>query len=263
MKHKKSLALLASAAMTVSSVAPAFTTAAMAEGAAKYKDGIYSASANVKSEEDADDEFDYDISVKVNIEGGQITNVSVEKGEDRSDEPGDNDSYFNKAVNGTKKKAGVPARIVENQGTDGVDAVSTATYTSNAIKAAVNDALKQAEDTETPDTPVINKNDLQAAVDAVAGYEESEYTAESWAALQAALASANDVLANENATQDDVDAAKNTLDHAVAALETPAAPTVDKTKLEAAIAAASTEQGNYTDESWAAYKMALDAAKAM
>ena len=115
MKHKKSLALLASAAMTVSSVAPAFTTAAMAEVAAKYKDGIYSASAKVQSEEDADDEFDYDISVKVNIEGGQITNVSVEKGEDRSDEAGDNDSYFNKAVNGTKKKAGVPARKYQPQ----------------------------------------------------------------------------------------------------------------------------------------------------
>lgn len=263
MKHKKSLALLASAAMTVSSVAPAFTSVAMAEGTAKYKDGTYSATANVKSEEDADDEFDYDISVNVTIDGGRIANVAVEKGKDRSDEPGDNDSYFNKAVNGTKKKASVPARIVDNQGTDGVDEVSTATYTSNAIKAAVNDALKQAEEANTPDTPTINKEDLQAAVEAVTaeGYEQSKYTAESWAVLQAALTTANEALANENATQEEVDAAKTNLDAAVAALVAPVAPAVDKTALNEAIENALTEQGNYTDESWQAYTEALNAAK--
>ena len=265
MKHKKSLALLASAAMTVSSVAPAFTSVAMAEGTAKYKEGNYSATANVKSEEDADDEFDYDISVSVDInEEGKITNVSVEKGEDRSDNPDGNDSYFNKAIKGTKNKAGVPTQIVDNQGTDGVDAVTNATYTSNAIKAAVNDALKQAEEANTPDTPVINKTDLQAAVEAVnaAGYEESKYTAESWAALQAALASANEALANENATQEEVDAAKEALVAAATGLEeAPVIPTVDKTALNDAIANAITDQGNYTDETWQAYTDALTAAK--
>lgn len=46
---------------------------------------------------------------------------------------------------------------------------------------------------------------------AVEGLIESDYTPESWSALQAAIAAADAVLVNENATQDEVDAAANVL----------------------------------------------------
>ena len=153
-----------------------------------------------------------------------------------------NKPYIEDAMNGYDSIKGLRDQILEKQSADGLDSVSGATCSSEMIKSAVADALEQAKISETPDVST-DKTDLQAAVDAVkaAGYEESKYTAESWAALQAALASANDVLANENATQDDVDAAKNTLDHAVAALEAPAAPPVDKTKLETAICSATVQ----------------------
>ena len=260
MKHKKSLALLASAAMTVSSVAPAFTTVAMAEGTAKYKDGTYSVTKTVTPDEDEDFE-EYELKVTFTIQDGAVTDVTAEEIGD-----GENDSYIGKALNGTSKHQGLKDQIIEKQSADNLDAVSKATCSSEAIKAAAAEALKQAEINDTPDTPVINKTDLQAAVDAVnaANYEESKYTPESWAALQAALTAANEVLANENATQEEVDAAKTALEDAASALEeAPAIPTVDKTALEKAIANAPTEQGNYTDETWTAYLNARTAAQAV
>lgn len=70
MKHKKALALLASAVMVLSSMSPAFVMTAAAEDAAKkYADGTYTAIATVESD-DTDKFADYKISVSVTTSGG-------------------------------------------------------------------------------------------------------------------------------------------------------------------------------------------------
>lgn len=66
-----------------------------------------------------------------------------------------------------------------------------------------------------PAPETVDKSKLEAcladAKQGVAGLNESDYTPESWKALQAAIAAANAVLANKDATQSDVDTAVDTL----------------------------------------------------
>ncbi len=122
---------------------------AFAEGDTSYEDGSYTGSATV--EPDDDEDFDaYDITVKVTVENGAIASVAFAS--EIEDE--DNETYANKAMDGTKSKTGVAAQIIAANGTDGVDTVSGATCTSKAIITAVNEALKSAviEDTGDGDT---------------------------------------------------------------------------------------------------------------
>ena len=262
MKHKKSLALLASAAMTVSSVAPAFTSVAMAEGTAKYKDGTYTVTKTVTPDED-EDFAQYDLQVSFTVTDGLVAKIEAKQVSETDDFDANLD-YIEKAVYGTKKSTGLSAQIIDKQSAEGLDAVSKATCASNAIIDAAKEALELAKIPDTPDVSVADKTALQDAVNAAAGYEESKYTAESWAALQTALASANEVLEKEDATQGEVDAAKTNLEAAAAALvEAPIVPAVDKTALNEAIEGALIDQGNYTDETWQAYTEALTAAKAV
>ena len=72
-----------------------------------------------------------DVPVAVTVEGGKIASVEV----------GDNSET--QGI-GTKAIEQLPSKIVENNGLTGVDAVSGATITSNAIFAAVTDCLAQA-----------------------------------------------------------------------------------------------------------------------
>ena len=89
---------------------------------ASYTDGTYEASAQGKAG---------DVPVTVTVSGGKITDVTV----------GDNSET--EGI-GTKAIEQLPSEIVEANGTDGVDGVSGATLTSNAILTAVSDALAQA-----------------------------------------------------------------------------------------------------------------------
>ncbi|GIO15190.1 hypothetical protein J19TS2_47450 [Cohnella xylanilytica] len=69
-----------------------------------------------------------------------------------------------------------------------------------------------------PSETVVDKSKLQTEVDRSAGLNESEYTADSWTKYQAELAKAKEVLANEAATQEQVDAAQKALQAAREAL---------------------------------------------
>lgn len=89
--------------------------------------------------------------------------------------------------------------------------------TQAEVDAAV-DALTKAADglqKAQPAPEAIDKSKLEAgladAKQGVAGLNESDYTPESWKALQAAIAAADAVLANKDATQSDVDTAVDTL----------------------------------------------------
>ena len=111
-----------------------------------------------------------------------------------------------------------------------------------ALNAAIQGLAKRADLTA-----------LKAAIDN-APTAEINYTVSSWAGLVAALDAANDVIDDAEAVQADADAALAALNAAIEAL-------VDISELQGAVSGALTEQGDYTDDTWAAYQSALAAAE--
>ena len=95
----------------------------LAEAAAgAYSDGIYQGSAAG---------FGGDIVVEVTVKDGNIAKIDI------LSHDGEDDEYFNNAKSLTED-------ILAAQSTD-VDTVSGATYSSNGIIGAVNNALEEAE----------------------------------------------------------------------------------------------------------------------
>ncbi|MCD8053119.1 MAG: FMN-binding protein [Lachnospiraceae bacterium] len=95
------------------------------------------------------------------------------------------------------------------------DATALAEATTGKTQAEVDEitaALTAAVDA------LADITDLATAIEQAAALTESDYTAESWAAVQSALTDAQTVAANASATQSDVDAALTSLQEAVAAL---------------------------------------------
>ncbi|KAB7790245.1 S8 family peptidase [Bifidobacterium leontopitheci] len=76
-----------------------------------------------------------------------------------------------------------------------------------------------AVDDGTQPKPTVDKTKLQSLVDSASGLKASDYTRESWAALQGALASARGVLADKDATQLSVDGAYRALKTALDGLK--------------------------------------------
>ncbi|NMM94951.1 LPXTG cell wall anchor domain-containing protein [Bifidobacterium oedipodis] len=81
------------------------------------------------------------------------------------------------------------------------------------------DPEPEPEPEPDPEVKPADKAALQAAVDAAGKLAESDHTADSWAKFAKALASAKEVLANADATQDEVNAALANLQAAAAALK--------------------------------------------
>lgn len=106
-----------------------------------YIDGEYIGSAICYPDDD-EDFYPYDLTVKVCIENDQIVLITDVEGFG-ADYDSANDWYIDRALNGTKKISGIAAQILAAQTTD-VDAVSGATCSSEALLAAVQDALQQA-----------------------------------------------------------------------------------------------------------------------
>ena len=121
------------------------------ENAAKYKDGVYQAEALC----DDVDTFTYTVRVNVTVKDGSIADIGVEKVNDQSEYPEDNDSYLNYAINGRTRGGvwyeGVVKQILASQTADHVDVVASATYSSNAVTEAVKKALAQAAVEEAPE----------------------------------------------------------------------------------------------------------------
>ncbi|WRS27189.1 family 43 glycosylhydrolase [Oscillospiraceae bacterium MB08-C2-2] len=107
--------------------------------------------------------------------------------------------------------------------------------------------------------PVVDKTALKALYDANAGKQNIGYTADSWAAFQAAMTSAAQVLADNTATQNAVDAAVSKLQTAIDGLALEPGTPADKSALEALVRdASSLKESNYTAETWKVFKAALD-----
>lgn len=121
--------------------------------------------------------------------------------------------------------------------------------------------LREAHAALIEKAPEVDKTALQAAVDNHSSKKAEDYTEESWAPFEEAMKNAKDVLADENATQDEVDAAKNKLNETAAHLEEKAPVIVDKTKLEEAIKAnQGKDEKDYTEETWSDFEKAMDQA---
>ncbi|MNH87843.1 Cellulosome-anchoring protein precursor [compost metagenome] len=124
------------------------------------------------------------------------------------------------------------------------------------------DAAKLAVEYAKNGLQKIDKSALQEAKDRIIAENLTAgvYTAASWDALQAALTTANAVLADPNATEAQVEAARLALDNAIKGLQ------VDKTSLQEAknrITAESLTAGAYTPASWNVLQAALTAATAV
>ncbi len=129
------------------------------------------------------------------------------------------------------------------------------------LKAAIDGLEKKSE----PPVVTVDYSKLQELIAAAEALKEADYTAESWANLQTALAAAKAALTSED--QAAVDAAAAALKAAIDGLEKKSEPpvveVVDYTELKAQIAAAEAlKEADYTAETWANLQTALTAAKA-
>ena len=114
---------------------------------------------------------------------------------------------------------------------------------------------------ETPAPSEVDTTKLAAAIEKAEGLNESDYTKDSWKALQSELTKAKSALEAKE-SQDTVDKAADSLNKAIDALEaaTPDEPTkeVSTDALEKAIKAAGVlKESDYTADSWKALQSAL------
>lgn len=132
----------------------------------KIADGTYEGTATADSKDPlnkAGDEWNaadgkYDVNVSVTVKSGKIAKVEVADYSSLGDDDWDR---MDKAVNGFRKKGtsykGIVEQIETAGNTTSIDAVSTATISSNAIKAAVDNALQAAYDEQNPSTPATDE----------------------------------------------------------------------------------------------------------
>lgn len=118
--------------------------------------------------------------------------------------------------------------------------------------------------------PTVSKTDLDKAIKAIEAKnpDSSKYTADSWKTFADAMAHAKAVIADDSATQQDVDKALKALTDAYAGLteKTPEPAPVSKSELDKKIKAIEAEKldgSKYTAESWKAFETALAHAKAV
>ncbi len=135
-------------ALTASVTATMFPTSAFAvTGSQVAADGTYTGAGNVKAAEDDDNEWnEYDISVSVGVQDGNISSISVTPGSTYDEE---SNSYFNKAKTGNKKKnqpgyESLIGQAATEETINSWDTVSGATRTSTAVKKAALEAIQSA-----------------------------------------------------------------------------------------------------------------------
>lgn len=206
----KTKAMTMAVAMSmVAGLCPSTVFAANSEDVAKVQDGTYTGTAECTP--DGDGEFTkYNLSLSVTVEDGKIKSIDNVLGDgDRK-----NKSYIGDATDGYDDYIGVVKQIVDANGTDGINAVSGATCSSNAIVNAVNDALEKAT---KKDENTVKTDGLQTAITKAESLTENDYTADSWKVLQDALTAAKDALVKKE-SQTAVDSAKDTLNAAIDAL---------------------------------------------
>ena len=147
---------------SLSTVSDDTTSSSTSYDLTKIADGTYTGTATADSNDPAagGNEWDvdsYEVKVTVKVASGKIDSVKVAD-ETYDALTGESWDYLDKAEHGNARKhvTGMADKIVEANGTS-VDAVSTATVSSNAIKAAVDNALQAAYDEQNPSTPAADE----------------------------------------------------------------------------------------------------------
>lgn len=211
---KTKVMAVAMSATMAASICPAVPAMAVTKDQVA-KDGTYTSTKHVTDEQE-EEWSEYDVNVSVQVSGGKIAGIEVTPGATYDKE---SDSYFNWAKDGKTIKGvtypGYTSLIGKAATEDTInnwDVVSKATCTSHAVKQAALAAIQSAPGASTAVT--VDTSALEASITKAKALKESDYTAETWNTLKAALASAETALA-EKKSQDTVDAAKKNLDSAI------------------------------------------------
>lgn len=166
------------------------STVFAASGSEVAEDGTYRESAHVTrtTEDDANEEEwdEYDVEVSLTVKDGKFTDIAVTPGEGYNS---GNNTYFNKAYN---KSKGIKTLLEGKAATEdvvnswktnsaeGTDAVSGATRTATAIKAAALEAIQSAP---VASTVTVDTSALEAAIKKAEGLNKDAYTEASWTAM--------------------------------------------------------------------------------
>lgn len=112
------------------------------------------------------------------------------------------------------------AKLVDSRTIHALKAGETTFTVTPAVNAenGVSATFKVIVTAKEPEPVSADKSKLQAAVDEAGKLDEKDYTADSWKVFTGQLESAKKVLADENATQDDVDSALKMLKDAQSGL---------------------------------------------
>ena len=187
-----------------------------ATGSQTAKDGTYTKTAHVtRTEDDSDDEWnEYDVEVSLKVEDGKFSEITVtpKEGYDEG-----NAKYLNKAYSKSKGfKTKLEGQAATEDTINSWDTVSGATRTSDAIKKAALEAIQSAP--VAGETVTIDTAKLESAIAAAEKLTESDYTADSWSAMQTKLTVAKAALKAKE-SQSAVDTAADELNAAVKALK--------------------------------------------
>lgn len=170
-----------------------------------------------------------------NLSNNINTNLSIKVGQEEAEKPEVNKDQLNDTISKAEslnkddytaesykalKDAVDAAKIIDNK----EDA--TQEEVDNATKS-IEDAISKLEDKEeTPDVDGVNRTELEKAINAAEKLNQKDYTKDSFKVFKDALKSANKVLKNEKATQEEIDAALKALNDSQSNLK------VDNTKPE-------------------------------
>lgn len=143
---------------------------------------------------------------------------------------------------------------------DALDAAKSESTNENSTPETVKkayDSLDEAINGLTPKKQV-DKSELQKLIDEASNKNKDEYTEESWASFETALNDAKGVSTNENASQDVVDKACESLSKAIEELK------FNKSQLKVVIDQVENKNSeDYTEESWETFANALAEAKSV
>ena len=128
----------------------------------------------------------------------------------------------------------------------------------DATQKSVQDACDNLRTAIDGLTAKADKVQLQALIDEAGNKNKDEYTEESWASFETALNEAKSVFANENASQDVVDKAFESLSKAIEELK------FNKSQLKVLIDQVENKNSeDYTEESWETFANALAEARSV
>ena len=254
---KRAFAATLSAAMVVG-MCPSVPSFAVS-GSEVAADGTYTKTVHVSRTSEDDEEEnewnEYDVNVRLTVANGKFSEISV-----TGDVPSESlTGYFNKVVTGKK---GIQTKLTGKEATlDNInswDTVSSATRTSNAIKAAALDLIASAPVASA--TVTVDVTALSTAISTAESKTEADYTKASWDALQGKLTAAKTLAANPT-TQDAVNSAANELNAVVTALVNAATAEEIQSLYDAIKAAEEAKEDDYSEGNWTALQTALTKAK--